>query len=123
MLLLGGCNVAARNSYPNLSTHTHVARSHSPAGERRGHLCCRSSSNSPSPLFLLLSRSPLQVAELGVKELPHVMRIMRQPDMLNEAYSFRYQSRPWPLCHVPQTTEVRGAAANRPAHTRACARD
>lgn len=34
------------------------------------------------------------------------MRIMRQPDVLNEAYAFRYPLRPWPLAHVPATTAV-----------------
>lgn len=47
-----------------------------------------------------------QVAEAGVEQLPHVMRIIRQPDAVNEAYSFKYQLRPWPLCHVPQTAQV-----------------
>lgn len=45
-----------------------------------------------------------------------MMRIIRQPDVLNEAYSFRYQSRPWPLCHVPQTTEVRGTVRHASRH-------
>lgn len=49
----------------------------------------------------------MQVAEDACEQLPHIMRIIRQPDVLNEAYAFCYQSRPWPLCHVPQTTEVR----------------
>lgn len=48
----------------------------------------------------------LQVAEAGVAQLPHVMRIIRQPDAVNEAFSFRYQLRPWPLGHVPQTALV-----------------
>lgn len=48
----------------------------------------------------------LQVAQEACEQLPPIMRIIRQPDVLNEAYAFRYPARPWPLSHVPQTTEV-----------------
>lgn len=55
---------------------------------------------------MLLVVSVLQVAKDGCAQLPHIMRIIRQPDVVNEAYAFRCPIRPWPLSHVPQTTEV-----------------
>jgi hypothetical protein len=61
--------------------------------------------------FLAQLDAAIGVAKDGCEELPHIMRIIRQPDYLNEAYSFRYQSRPWPLCHVPQTTEIKESSS------------
>lgn len=70
------------------------------ATTRHPHPCLHCP-DPPSP-----TRCHVQVAQEGCEQLPHIMRIIRQPDVLNEAYSFRYPLRPWPLCQVPQLTEV-----------------
>lgn len=53
----------------------------------------------------------IQIGEEGVAQLPHVMRIVRQPDALNEAWGRVYPLRPFPLCTVPCSTEVKTSSS------------
>eukprot|EP00879_Flechtneria_rotunda_P001274 GHRR01001422.1.p1 GENE.GHRR01001422.1~~GHRR01001422.1.p1 ORF type:complete len:307 (+),score=90.27 GHRR01001422.1:1674-2594(+) len=70
----------------------------------------RTEGTLPASLSKELDES-VDIAQQGVKQLPGILKLIRQPCVRNEAYSRVYPLRPFPLCTVPPSTAVKNSSS------------